>query len=41
VFQTDIDAPQKPADVADSDWTAFVDRCTFDELYFDYTIPDE
>jgi hypothetical protein len=40
VFQTDVDRPARPDHVEEADWQAFESRCVFDELYFDYTVPD-
>jgi hypothetical protein len=40
VFQTDIDEPKKPDHVPQGTWKRFLDRCDFQTLYFDYTIPD-
>ncbi len=41
VFQTDIDQPRKPDGVTQAAWDAFVERATFEELYFDYVVTDE
>jgi beta-lactamase superfamily II metal-dependent hydrolase len=41
VFQTDVERPEKPADVSEATWQAFLSRAAFEELYFDYTIVDE
>jgi beta-lactamase superfamily II metal-dependent hydrolase len=41
VFQTDEDHPTKPNTVSDAAWSAFTNRCTFKDLYFDYTVLDE
>lgn len=40
VFQTDTDEPDKPESVSDAAWQAFLKACTFNEMYFDYTILD-
>ena len=40
VFQTDVDRPARPPNVAEADWTAFTSRSVFEALYFDYTIHD-
>jgi beta-lactamase superfamily II metal-dependent hydrolase len=41
VFQTDEDKPEKPKDMADADWEAFLNHSTFEDIYFDYKILDE
>jgi hypothetical protein len=41
VFQTDIARPERPKDVSEADWKAFLARTTFSDLYFDYTVIDE
>jgi beta-lactamase superfamily II metal-dependent hydrolase len=41
VFQTDVNKPKEPENVSDADWQAFLERSSFEELYFDYTILDE
>lgn len=41
VFQTDTNDLVKPQDVPDEEWVTFLERCEFDDLYFDYTIFDE
>ncbi len=41
VFQIDTDQPEKPENVSATTWKKFLDKCTFDDLYFDYTILDE
>ena len=40
VFQTDVDRPKKPNDVADDVWKDFEDRATFSRLYFEYVVRD-
>ena len=41
VFQTDEGKPEKPENVMDADWKAFLKRSTFEDIYFDYEILDE
>ncbi len=41
VFQTDEDAPTKPADVSDTDWNKFLARTVLESLFFDYQVFDE
>lgn len=41
VFQTDVGELEKPDDVPDELWNAFLEQTTFEELYFDYTVLDE
>jgi hypothetical protein len=40
VFQTDTDMPEKPAVVSQASWGNFLERCTFDDLYFDFIVKD-
>lgn len=40
VLQMDIDRPKQPKNVSDETWDEFEARVTFDELYFEYVIPD-
>jgi beta-lactamase superfamily II metal-dependent hydrolase len=40
VFQTDVDEPAKPDNASDTDWLTFLERSSFKELYFDYTVLD-
>jgi hypothetical protein len=40
VLQTDVDRPRRPASVSETSWRAFLARCDFNPLYFDYTIED-
>jgi hypothetical protein len=40
VLQTDVDRPRRPSAVSETSWRAFLDRCDFNPLYFDYTIQD-
>ncbi len=41
VLQMDIAKPKKPESVPAEAWEEFTTRVTFDNLYFDYVIPDE
>jgi beta-lactamase superfamily II metal-dependent hydrolase len=41
VLQMDIDQPEKPESVPADAWAEFTTRVVFDDLYFDYVIPDE
>jgi hypothetical protein len=41
VFQTDVAEPKKPENVSDADWNAFLERSSFEDLYFDYIVLDE
>ena len=41
LFQTDIDEPPRPGDVSPAEWNKFTSQCTFDKMYFDFTILDE
>lgn len=41
VFQTDVKEPERPQDVSDAKWNAFVANSNFEDLYFDYVILDE
>jgi beta-lactamase superfamily II metal-dependent hydrolase len=40
VLQTDIAQPEKPESVPADAWEEFTTRVVFDDLYFDYVIPD-
>jgi beta-lactamase superfamily II metal-dependent hydrolase len=40
VLQMDIARPEKPDSVPDDAWAEFTTRVAFDDLYFDYAIPD-
>lgn len=40
VFQTDVARPERPKDVPEETWKAFTGRADFQDLYFDYVIPD-
>jgi hypothetical protein len=40
VFQTDMVQLEKPENVSDASWQAFLDRTEFEQMYFDYTILD-
>ena len=41
VLQMDIDVPKKPESVPAEAWAEFTMRATFNDLYFDYVVPDE
>ena len=41
VFQTDEEKPEKPENVTEADWKAFLKRSTFKDIYFDYEILDK
>ncbi|WP_339736177.1 hypothetical protein [uncultured Gimesia sp.] len=41
VFQTDIDQPKKPDGISDEIWDRFLDRASFEEMYFEYVITDD
>jgi hypothetical protein len=41
VFQTDIDKPKRPTNVTKETWDAFLERATFEPMYFQYSIRDE
>jgi hypothetical protein len=40
VFQTDENKPTKPSAVSAGEWKRFTDRCTFEGVYFDWSVKD-
>jgi hypothetical protein len=41
VFQTDENAPARPAGVSDGEWQKFTDNAVLDPLYFDWKVLDD
>ncbi|HET7232038.1 MAG TPA: MBL fold metallo-hydrolase [Longimicrobium sp.] len=40
VFQTDVDRPERPANVPDGEWDEFLERAVLHDLYFDHVVMD-